>query len=91
MKKILKWAGLLAALLVLVGCAGKEPVEPKWEDPLYRAVVYNSGEDESDAKYLEIAQRSQKLLALLKEKAGRLLWTHTIIRLWTMTALLYML
>ena len=70
MKKILKWAGLLAALLVLVGCAGKEPVEPKWEDPLYRAVVYNSGEDESDAKYVEIAQRSQKLLALLEEKAG---------------------
>ena len=38
--------------------------------PLYRTVVYNSGEDESDAKYLEIAQRSQKLLALLEEKAG---------------------
>ena len=33
-------------------------------------MVYNSGEDESGAKYLEIAQRSQKLLALLEEKAG---------------------
>ncbi|MEY8336008.1 hypothetical protein AALB53_23475 [Lachnospiraceae bacterium 47-T17] len=70
MKKILEWAGLLAALLVLTGCAGKEPSEPKWEDPLYRAVVYNSGEDESTAKYLEIAQRSQELLALLEEKTG---------------------
>ncbi len=70
MKKILEWAGLLAALLVLTGCAGKEPAEPKWEDPLYRAVVYNSGEDESAAKYLEIAQRSQELLALLEEKTG---------------------
>ena len=70
MKKILEWAGLLAALLVLTGCAGKEPAEPKWEDPLYRAVVYNSGEDESTAKYLEIAQRSQELLALLEEKTG---------------------
>ena len=70
MKKILEWAGLLAALLVLTGCAGKEPAEPKWEAPLYRAVVYNSGEDESAAKYLEIAQRSQELLALLEEKTG---------------------
>ena len=68
MKKILEWAGLLAALLVLTGCAGKEPVEPKWEDPLYRAVVYNSGEDESAAKYLEIAQRSQELLAGGKDR-----------------------
>ena len=33
-------------------------------------MVYNSGEDESDAKYLEIAQRSQKLLSLLEEKTG---------------------
>ncbi len=70
MKKILEWAGVLAALLVFAGCAGKEPAESKWEAPLYRAVVYNSGEDESDAKYLEIAQRSQKLLALLEEKTG---------------------
>jgi len=70
MRKRLTWAALLAALLTLAGCAGKEPAEPKWEEPLYRAVVYNSGENESDAKYLEIAQRSQKLLALLEEKAG---------------------
>ena len=70
MKKILEWAGLLAVLLVLAGCAGKEPAEPKWEEPLYRTVVYNSGEDESDAKYLEIAQRSQKLLSFLEEKTG---------------------
>ena len=70
MKKILEWAALLATLLVLAGCAGKESAEPKWEEPLYRTVVYNSGEDESSAKYLEIAQRSQKLLALLEEKTG---------------------
>lgn len=31
MKKILKWAASLAALLVLTGCAGKEPAQPKWE------------------------------------------------------------
>ena len=70
MRKRLTWAALLAALLTLAGCAGKEPAEPKWEAPLYRTVVYNSGEDESDAAYLEIAQRSQKLLAVLEEKAG---------------------
>ena len=73
MKKILEWVVLLAAFLALTGCAGKEAAEPKWEESLYRTVVYNSGEDESDAKYLEIAQRSQKLLALLEEKAGALM------------------
>lgn len=70
MKKILEWTALLVALLALAGCAEKKAAEPKWEESLYRTVVYNSGEDESDAKYLEIAQRSQKLLALLEEKAG---------------------
>ncbi|MCX4273872.1 MAG: hypothetical protein OSJ71_16725, partial [Acetatifactor sp.] len=70
MKKILEWTALLAALLALVGCTGKEAEEPRWEESLYRTVVYNSGEDESDAKYLEIAQRSQKLLSVLEEKAG---------------------
>lgn len=70
MKKTLEQAALLAVLLVLAGCAGNEPAEPKWEEHLYRTVVYNSGEDESDAKYLEIAQRSQKLLSLLEEKTG---------------------
>ena len=70
MKKILEWTVLLVALFALAGCAEKEAAEPKWEESLYRTVVYNSGEDESDAKYLEIAQRSQKLLALLEEKAG---------------------
>lgn len=70
MKKILEWTALLVALFALAGCAEKEAAEPKWEESLYRTVVYNSGEDESDAKYLEIAQRSQKLLALLEEKAG---------------------
>ena len=69
MRTILNWAALLTALLVLAGCAGKEPSESKWEEPLYRTVVYNSGEDESDAAYLEIAQCSQKLLAVLEEKA----------------------
>ena len=84
MKKTLEQAALLAVLLVLAGCAGNEPAEPKWEEHLYRTVVYNSGEDESDAKYLENAQRSQKLLSLLEEKQVRLSWTHTIIRRWMM-------
>ena len=70
MKKILEWTALSAALLALAGCTGKEAEEPRWEESLYRTVVYNSGEDESDAKYLEIAQRSQKLLSVLEEKAG---------------------
>ncbi len=52
MRKRLTWAALLAALLTLAGCAGKEPAEPKWEDPLYRTVVYNSGEDEFTATML---------------------------------------
>ena len=58
-KQGLEWMALLAVFLALAGCAGKEAAEPKWEESLYRTVVYNSGEDEGDAKYLEIAQRSQ--------------------------------
>lgn len=54
MKKILEWTVLLVALFALAGCAEKEAAEPKWEESLYRTVVYNSGEDESDAKYLEM-------------------------------------
>ena len=54
MKKMLEWVALLAVFLALAGCAGKEAAEPKWEESLYRTVVYNSGEDESDAKYLEM-------------------------------------
>ena len=46
MKKTLEQAALLAVLLVLAGCAGNEPAEPKWEEHLYRTVVYNSGEEE---------------------------------------------
>ncbi len=33
MRTILNWAALLTALLVLAGCAGKEPSESKWEEP----------------------------------------------------------
>ena len=67
MRKLLTWAALLTALLTLAGCAGKEPPEPKWEDPLYRAVVYNSGENESDFLYFlfikaELKQGSDKPL-----------------------------
>ena len=54
MKMMLEWVALLAGFLALAGCAGKEAAEPKWEESLYRTVVYNSGEDESDAKYLEM-------------------------------------
>ena len=45
MKKTLEQAALLAVLLVLAGCAGNEPAEPKWEEHLYRTVVYNSGKN----------------------------------------------
>ena len=84
MKKTLEQAALLAVLLVLAGCAGNEPAEPKWEEHLYRTVVYNSGEDESDAKYLESHSAARNYCLCWRKKQVRLSWTHTIIRRWMM-------
>ncbi len=46
--------------------------EQQWENckNIYATVLQNSGEDESTAAYLAIAQRSQKLLAQLEENTG---------------------
>ena len=38
MKKTLEQAALLAVLLVLAGCAGNEPAEPKWVKQNNRAI-----------------------------------------------------
>ena len=57
----------LALSLLLCGCA---PAAQEDREPgIYTTVVTYSGEDDN-AKYLEIAQRSQELLALLEEKVG---------------------
>jgi len=60
----------LALALLLGGCAqAKEEEQPRGPG-IYTTVVHYSGENESEEKYLEIAQRSQRLVALLEEKAG---------------------
>ena len=64
---------LFLALFLLTACGQDAQAEdPKWQDcrQLYATVLTNSGEDESTARYLSIAQRSQALLPLLEEKAG---------------------
>ncbi len=66
MKRWNIWA-LCAFLLLLSACGRGE--ERKGETGLYTTVVTYTGEDD-DVKYLEIAGRSQKLVALLEEKAG---------------------
>lgn len=72
-KRITKGIPALLALLLLTACGQAAQSEDlKWQDcrQLYATVLTNSGEDESTAQYLTIAQRSQALLPLLEEKAG---------------------
>jgi len=59
----------LALVLLLGGCAQAEEARPQGPG-IYTTVVQYSGEDESEERYLQIAQRSQKLVARLEEKAG---------------------
>lgn len=67
---------LPALSLLLAGCtAGEAPssspaAEPEAAKTLYTTVIQYSGEDESDAAYLEIAERNQKLFPLLEEQVG---------------------
>lgn len=74
-KKSALVAFCMMAFLLLSGCekvSGGDPASvsnSKWEEckNLYTTVVQYSGEDDSTEKYLEIAERSQKLLKLLEE------------------------
>lgn len=72
-KRFINLLSLLFVLFLLAGCGQTVQAEdPKWQDcrQLYATVLTNSGEDESTARYLEIAQHSQALLPLLEEKTG---------------------
>ena len=66
MKRWNIWA--LCGLLLLLSSCGQEPEEGT-SGGLFTTMVTYSGEDDNGA-YLEIAGRSQKLVALLEEKAG---------------------
>lgn len=68
MKGIKLIFALLGIVVLLTHCG--RPAEKTEPQTLYTTVVHNSGEDESTGKYLEIAQRSEKLAAMLEEKAG---------------------
>lgn len=64
---------LALALSLLAACAQELDMrreEPEENSGLYTVVVYNTGENESTQRYLEIAQRSQGLFQLLEEEAG---------------------
>jgi len=70
----MKRAVICLALLMAFGLSGcgKKSAETGWpgHEGFYSTVVKYSGENESDAKYLEIARKSEALLPLLEEKAG---------------------
>ena len=70
----MKRAVICLALLTAFGLSGcgKKSAETGWpgHEGFYTTVVKYSGENESDAKYLEIARKSEALLPLLEEKAG---------------------
>ena len=63
--------GIFLASLALAACTpapNPQAQDPKWADcqGIYATVLTNSGEDDSAAAYLAIAQRSQQLLAQLE-------------------------
>lgn len=62
---------ILCALLLLLSACGQGTGEKGAEasGDLFTTVVTYTGEDE-DARYLEVSRQSQKLVALLEEKAG---------------------
>ena len=66
MKKTALFLTLCLCILVLFGCRNNEAEAGQY---LYATGLTYSGEDDPKA-YLEIAGRSQELLALLEEKAG---------------------
>lgn len=62
----------ISVLLTACGEGGQEDSSSKWAEykEIYQTVVQYSGEDESTAKYLEIAERSAMLFPLLEKHAG---------------------
>jgi len=58
----------LALGLLLSGCGPRQEEAPQGPG-MYTTVVHYSGEDD-DSTYLQIARRSQELVALLEEEAG---------------------
>lgn len=68
MKGIKLIVALIGITILLTHCG--RPAEKPEAQALYTTAVHESGEDESTGKYLEIAQRSEKLVAMLEEKAG---------------------
>ena len=64
---------IIASLLTACGSGERESTsDPKWDKykNIYTISVQNTGEDESVAKYLEIAERSAELFPLLEENSN---------------------
>lgn len=70
MKTRYKFFVPLLVFLLFAGCESTQPEVPAAGKTLYATVVRYSGEDESWAKYLEIAGRSQELFPLLEEQVN---------------------
>lgn len=71
-QSIVKFVIMLSMAVLLTGCRKDRASEnPRWDEckQIYATVVHYSGENDSTEKYLEIAERSQRLFQLLEEKA----------------------
>ncbi len=75
MKRIVSTLIVLVVMLSITSCsdrASEEEQDQKWSayKNFYKTSIQYSGENDSTQKYLEIAERSAKLLSLLEEKHG---------------------
>lgn len=74
MRYVTRGFPLLAAVLLalLGGCGQGQECAAQWQPTqgIYATCIQYTQEDEGAAQYLEVAQRSKTLLALLEEKTG---------------------
>lgn len=70
MKRVFSLVIIVVMLISLVGCKSVNQEVDNRHNGIYTLRVKETGENESTARYLEIAERSQELLKILEENAG---------------------